>query len=179
MFSEVVKSRKNFIEGLSRISCFWGFPKVMGATYGALYLSPKPLTLDDMVEQVGVSKGSVSTNVRSLERLGMVRKHFTIGDRKDYYTAETDFSKIVKGILRIREKVEFDRAVCTVVDSLEMLNAPNPNKSEAELVAFYQERMKDMKSFFDSVDRLVAAIIAVDKLNIGAIEKLFGKIKKK
>lgn len=177
MFSGVAKSHKNFIEGLSRISYFWGFPKVMGATYGALYLSPKPLTLDNLVEQVGVSKGSVSTNVRRLERLGMVYKHFTVGDRKDYYTAETDFSKIIKDIIRIREKVEFDRAICTVVDSLEMLNDPLLPAPEAELVAFYQERMEAMKKFFDSVDKLVGAIIAVDKLNIGAIEKLFGKKK--
>ncbi len=179
MESGIVKSRNKFIEGLSRISHFWGFSKVMGATYGALYLSPEPLALDDLVKHVGVSKGSISTNVRQLEQFGMVHKHFQIGDRKDYYTAETDFTKIIRGIVRVREKVEFDRAVCTVVESIDMLNNSNMSEPETKLAAYSRERMQEMKIFFDSVDRLVAAIIAVDELNMGVLDKLFGKTKKK
>ena len=58
--------QEHFIQGMSRISNFWGFPRAMGAIYGAIYLSPAPVSLDELVEQVGVSKGSVSTNVRQL-----------------------------------------------------------------------------------------------------------------
>ena len=120
MDNSLSQARQNFIQGMSRISFFWGFPKAMGAIFGAIYLSPGPLSLDQLVEQVSVSKGAVSTNVRQLERLGMVQKHLRVGDRKDYYSAETDFWKIVKGILREREKQEFDIAIRTVDLSLEL-----------------------------------------------------------
>ncbi|NJN53344.1 MAG: helix-turn-helix domain-containing protein [Anaerolineae bacterium] len=86
----------------------------MGALYGSIYLSPQPVSLDELVEQVGVSKGAVSTNVRTLERLGMVHKHLEVGDRKDYYTAETDFWKVIRGVLREREQQEFDLALRAV-----------------------------------------------------------------
>lgn len=173
METELVSAREHFIQGISRIANFWGLPKAMGAIYGAIYLSPAPITLDDLVQQVSITKGAVSTNVRSLERLGMIHKQFKVGDRKDYYIAETDFWKIVKGILREREKNEFDIAIRTVNDSLEIVQKANLKSSD--LAGFYTERIKGMKKFFDSLDSMVATIIAFDELRAGAIEKLFGK----
>src|SRR5512135_1510264 len=111
MNESLSKVRETFILGMSRISQFWGFPRAMGAIYGAIYLSPTPISLDELTEQAGVTKGAVSTNVRALERLGMVHQVVRIGERKDFYNAETDFWKIVKGILREREKSEFDHAL--------------------------------------------------------------------
>jgi DNA-binding transcriptional regulator GbsR (MarR family) len=103
----------------------------------------------------------------------MIHKHFKVGDRKDYYDAETDFWKIVKGILREREKNEFDVALRTVSDSLEIVQKANLKSSE--LADFYQERINGMKKFFDSLDNLVATIIALDELRAGTIINLFGK----
>lgn len=169
----LISARDHFIQGISRITHFWGLPKAMGAIYGAIYLSPVPLTLDELVEQVSISKGAVSTNVRSLERLGMIHKHFKVGDRKDYYDAETDFWKIVKGILREREKNEFALALRTVSESLKIVQKANLKSSE--VADFYQDRINGMKIFFDSLDNLVATVIALDELRAGTIKKLFGK----
>ena len=121
MDDKFLEARNHFIQGMSRISNFWGFSRARGAIYGAIYLSPENLSLGEIVEQVGVTKGAVSTNVRQLERLGMVHKKIQLGDRKDYYSAETDFWKIIKGILQEREKNEFDLALRTVDESLAMV----------------------------------------------------------
>ncbi len=166
--------RLHFIQGLSRISQFWGFPKAMGAIYGALYLSPDSLSLDDLVEQVGVTKGAVSTNVRALERFGMVHRQVRLGERKDYYVAETDFWKIAKGILKEREKSEFDRALQTVDESLQMANALSPEVDNKGLVTFYQARLSRMQEFFRGLDNLVATALALDELRLGAIERMLG-----
>jgi len=177
MNSELDSARDNFIQGMSHISHFWGFPKAMGAIYGAIYLSPDPISLDELVDQVGVSKGSVSTNVRALERLGMIHKVVRLGDRKDFYTAETDFWKVIKGILREREKSEFDRALRTVDESLAMVGGSWPSEPEARQAAFYHQRLQEMKRFFNSLDNLVAMLIALDELRLGNIQRLFGKSK--
>jgi len=177
MDSELINARQNFIQGMSRISNFWGFPRAMGAIYGAVYLSPTPLSLDEIVEQVNVTKGAVSTHVRTLERLGMVHKQIRLGDRKDYYNAEADFWKIIKGVLREREKSEFDLALGTVNDSLKMVNQATPDDSDAELAAFYQERMENMQRFFNSLDNIVATMLALDDLRLSSLSKLLGKTK--
>jgi DNA-binding transcriptional regulator GbsR (MarR family) len=179
MSSQLPVARQHFIQGLSRISQFWGFPKAMGAIFGALYLSPNPLSLDELVEQVAVTKGAVSTNVRSLERLGMVHKQIVIGERKDFYFAETDFWKIVKTVLREREKGEFDRALRSIDESLEMVEQ-QVDTENPELAQFYQQRLQNLQAFFHTLDNLVATFLALDELRMGALERIIGsKMEKK
>jgi DNA-binding transcriptional regulator GbsR (MarR family) len=169
-------ARQNTIEGLSRISHFWGFSKGMGAIFGAVYLSAEPLSLDELVETIGITKGAVSTNVRQLERLGLVHKQVRVGERKDYYSAETDFWKVVRGILREREKSEFDRAIRTVDESLDLIDqASDLTPEEAQQAAFYQKRLKRLSDFFKTLDNLVATIVTLDSLRGGWLERLSGK----
>lgn len=175
MDQQLEDARSHFIQGLSRISHFWGFPKAMGTIFGALYLSPMPMSLDELVEQARVSKGSVSTNVRTLERLGMVHKHIIIGDRKDYYSAETDFWKIIKSILKEREVSEFDQALKTVDESMDMITTPKNTIEDSETAHFYQERMMAMQKFFKTLDNLVAMLLTFDELRLGSVDRLIQK----
>jgi HTH-type transcriptional regulator, glycine betaine synthesis regulator len=170
------QARDTFIQGMSHISQYWGFPKAMGAIYGAIYLSPEPVSLDELVVLVGVTKGAVSTNVRALERLGMVHRHIRIGERKDYYVAETDFWKVVRGILKERQESEFDQAIGSVSESLELAQAA-VGGSQAELAAFYQARLQNLAGFFHSLDNLVAMVLALDELRFNTLQKLLGKAK--
>lgn len=172
--SSTEDSRLHFIQALSRIANFWGFPKAMGAIYAALYLSPIPLSLDDLVERVGVTKGAVSTNARLLERLSMVHRHIQFGERKDYYSAETDFWKIIKTILKEREKSEFDLALRSVQESLEMVPQQAQSAEEAQAAAFYTARLQHMLKFFHALDNLVATVLALEELRAGALERLLG-----
>ena len=174
MSDELQAAKENFIQGMSRIGSFWGFPKAMGAIYGVIYLSPDLVGLDELVEQAGVSKGAVSTNVRTLERLGMVHKKMKLGDRKDYYIAEADMWKIVRGVLKEREKTEFGLALDTVGESLQMVETVT-DPIDPDLNAFYKERMEGMQSFFNSLDSMVAAFIALDNLRVSALPSLFRK----
>ncbi len=174
MDQELIVAREEFVQGMSRISHFWGFPKAMGAIYGAVYLSPSPLSLDEIVEQVGVTKGAVSTHVRSLERLGVVHKQIRLGDRKDYYEAEEDFWKVIKGVLREREQQEFDLALRTVNSSLDKVEQVAGDESDRELAAFYRQRMENMQRFFDSLDNIVGMLLALDNLRLNSVSKLFG-----
>lgn len=176
MDSELLQARENFIQGMSRISSFWGFPRAMGAIFGAIYLSPTPLSLDEISEQVNASKGAVSTHVRRLERLGMVHKQIRLGDRKDYYESEEDFWKIIKGVLREREQSEFDLALNTVGESLDMVKASRPPQTDKELAAFYEKRMESMQRFFDNLDNIVATLLAIDEMRLNSLARLIGKI---
>lgn len=177
MDEELNQARDHFIQGMSRVTHFWGFPKAMGAIYGAIYLSPTAVSLDELVEQVGVSKGAISTNVRMLERLNMVHRQVQVGDRKDYYTAEVDFWKVMKSIMQEREKNEFALALRTVGESLDLVNAAEPSPESVEMTVFYQERLRSMKGFFDQLDSLVAMLISLDGIRLNALMRFFGNSK--
>ncbi len=160
------ETRRSFTENLSRISQFWGYPRAMGALYGALYLSPTPLSLDDLIPIVGVTKGAISINIRALEQLGMVHKHVRSGDRKDYYQADTDFWKITRTILERRQKPEFDKALNDVGVALQNVRARRHSGADAELAKFYEERLSAMESFFHTVDSVVAVLLQVERLRV-------------
>ena len=156
MTEDLIQIQRDFITGLSNISGFWGFPKGMGAIFAVLYLSPVPLSLDELVARTGLTKGAISTNVRALARLGLIHPSARLGDRKDYYGAETDFYRAVRTILKERRDSEFDRSVATVRTTLEKLEAGSGGDGPEQ--AFLVERLKALKEFFDAIDSLVGAI---------------------
>jgi DNA-binding transcriptional regulator GbsR (MarR family) len=168
--------KKDFVENLSRISRFWGFPKGMGAIFAVLYLSPDPLPLDEIVLQTGLTKGAVSTEVRTLARMGLVHRSTKLGDRKDYYEAETDFYASIRSILKERQNSEFERSLRGVRETLEKLESGSVTGNEAE-VEFIYERVKALQDFFNAVDSLTNAVIKLEKLGLTNVKSILGVLK--
>ncbi len=175
MTDDLTQIKQGFIEGLSGISQFWGLPKGMGAIFAVLYLAPTPLSLDEIVTQTGLTKGSISTSVRSLARMGLIHSVTRLGDRKDYYEAETDFYRSIRTILKERQNHEFDRAVASVQQTLEKLEQgqgkPDPER------AFLTERVRALKDFFDALDALSNAVSRLDSLGINTIQTVLKILK--
>ncbi len=174
MTQSLTKIKQDFTEGLSQISRFWGFPKGMGAIFAVLYLSPTPLALDEIVSETGLTKGAISTEIRSLARMGLVHRSTKLGDRKDYYEAEADFYAAIKSILKERQNSEFDRAVRSVTDTLTTMEN---NWVENEEWNFVYERVKALQDFFDAIDSLTQAVIRLEKLGLTNVTKILSVLK--
>ncbi len=166
--------RKDFTEGLSQISRFWGFPKGMGAIFAVLYVSPTPLSLDEIVAETGLTKGAISTEIRALARMGLVHRSSKLGDRKDYYEAESDFYAAIKSILKERQNSEFDRAVRSVKETLTTMEE---NWVENEEWNFVYERVKALQDFFDAIDSLTKAVMRLERLGISNVTRILGVLK--
>lgn len=153
----------SMLEGLSQLSDYFGFSKVMGQLYGALLLNKAPLSLDDLMETLSISKASVSMNIRTLEHLGMVRQVWLHGrgGRRKYYEAETDFLQIISNILKSREMRDLDRALHIMQENIERLNDALPAMNEAEkaLAAVYIERISHMQTMFRFAQTLIASVL--------------------
>ncbi len=173
-FQSIIKIKQDFTEGLSQISRFWGFPKGMGAIFAVLYLSPTPLSLDEIVQETGLTKGAISTEIRALARMGLVHRSSKLGDRKDYYEAEADFYAAIKSILKERQNSEFDRAIRSVKDTLA---AMEENWVENEEWNFVYARVKALQDFFDAIDSLTKAVIRLESLGITNVTKIMSVLK--
>ncbi|MFQ5613750.1 MAG: GbsR/MarR family transcriptional regulator [Anaerolineae bacterium] len=165
------QAKQNLIRGVGRISSFWGLNKAMGELYGLLYLSPRPMSLDEMTGALKISKASVSIHMRALERIKMVRKVWNVGDRRDYYEAEIDFWEIAKGIFREREAHEFNQALNSVTISLEMVQEAGVGRDN-DRVSFYLERLKHMQNFFKMLDTLINAVLTLEELRLSSLARL-------
>jgi len=176
MTTKLSQLKQDFTEGLSQISRFWGFPKGMGAIFAVLYISPTPLSLDEIVQQTGLTKGAISTDVRTLARMGLVHRSSKLADRKDYYEAESDFYKSIRSILKERQNSEFDSAIRSVQETLNELESGSVSGDEAE-VQFVRERIKALQEFFNAIDTLSSAVIKLESLGLGNVKKILSVLK--
>lgn len=99
-----------------------GAPRIAGRMFGFVLLSPEACSLDDLAEQLQVSKASISTNARLLEAWGAVERVARPGDRRDYYQTAEDIhvrmlERRLERIQRMRELVHEGRESIAELDS--------------------------------------------------------------
>ncbi len=143
-------ARDSMIDGLGQLTNFFGFSPLMGQLYGALLMSPEPLSLDALEAIVGKSKASVSMTMQALERWGMVRQVWVKGDRRKYYAAEGDLWRIVINILESRERREVGVALSVLAENARALEAAESRLDAEEhvLAEHYLAQIKNLQVFF-------------------------------
>lgn len=107
---EFEKAIDSFIEAAGKISAnmLGMVNKVGGQIYALLFLTRKPLSLDEMADILKISKSNISINIRQLEDCKLVRKVWVKGTRKDYYEASRENPRhILKDFFdRIRQGID-------------------------------------------------------------------------
>jgi len=164
----------SMLDGLGQLADYFGFSKVMGQLYGTLLLSAEPLCLDDMMDRLGISKASVSMNMRSLEHMGMVRQVWVRGGsgRRKYYEAETDFWQIFSNVVSGREMRDVERALTVMEENKELLSASMENMSDDEkaLAQIYLQRISQMQALFKFAQVIINSILnQVDNIDVSDV----------
>ena len=126
--------------------------RVVGQIYSLLYISPKPVSLEDIADKLKISKGSVSVNIRNLEDWNAVKKVFVPGSRKDFYTAESDFMKIISDRLQkgLSRRLQYANEKLQHVEIL-----INDQSKDKDLKTFYQSRLKHLVEIKELLDSLL------------------------
>ena len=146
MDENLTKACDNFIEGIGHLASTVGLNRVIGQLYAMLFLSNEPLCLDDMAERLKISKGNASVNIRELEKLGLVRKVWVKGSRRDFYEAELDLEKLIKSGIVAAAKRRMDMILETV-DTTENLikKAKGVEGEEKKTAELYLKRLQSVK----------------------------------
>ena len=134
------------IETMGRMAEFWGFTRTMGRVFGALFLSPRPITQRDIVETLGVSAANVSMSINGLIRWGAVHKVHEKGSRKLHYVAEPEIRKIIRNVLGGRERLELSEAVETFSEAVAMVNEGTRSRHVSPDERFLRERIEHLES---------------------------------
>lgn len=147
----------NMMEGLGQLASYFGYNKLIGQLYGALFLSSEPLSLDDLTDLLSKSKASVSMNMRSLEQMGVVREVWVRDSRKKFYEAESDLWKALTNVVRQREMRDLQRALEVLGGSIEQIKAVRPQMDDDQKVTadHYTKRIDQLQDFF----RLAVAVL--------------------
>lgn len=139
--------QNKFLGSLSRMSDSFGLNGFVAKLYGLLYLKAKPLSLDELAEALGVSKGNVSINIRELEKWGAVRKIWVRGSRKDYYEAELDIKKVLLNKLKSAAQKRISEISTLIDEANNIIQSTNGRltQEEKQVARGYKERLKKIE----------------------------------
>jgi len=155
-----------FVNGWGRMGVFWGVGKVQAAIQALLYLSPRPLSLDEMADRLKTSRSNISLNARALQDLGVVRKVIAPGDRRDFYTAETELDKVVRRLAAAKKRRELDPALDVVARTIEAARAlpqsddGSPGNGHG---AIDTERLEQLKVVMERIGGILETFIGDEK----------------
>ncbi|MFL6859052.1 MAG: GbsR/MarR family transcriptional regulator [Allosphingosinicella sp.] len=161
---------KAFILHWGEMGSHWGVNRSVSQIHALLYLSERPLTADDIVEQLGLARSNVSTGLKELQGYGIVRRVHIEGDRRDHFVAETDLWEMLTRIAAERKRREIDPTIAF----LEQLAAKLRDDRSAPPQV--RERITRMHEFMSTLGGWYDQVRGLPKPTLVALMKLGGKV---
>jgi DNA-binding transcriptional regulator GbsR (MarR family) len=166
---KLIEARQQFISSWGAFGTHWGINRTMAQIHALLLVSPDPLTQDDMMEQLNISRGNTNMNIRELINWGLVERILLSGERKEYFTAEKDIWKVVKQIVKERKKRELE-PMLHLLDKLEEVEGDKRDKH----VKTFVDTVSSIKKLGRHADKTLDMMIkAEESWFVGTMMKLF------
>jgi len=164
-----IEAQKQFIASWGAFGSYWGINRTMAQIHALLLISPDPLSQDDMMEQLEISRGNVNMNIRDLIDWGLVARIIKPGKRKEFFLAEKDMWLIATRIIKERKKRELE-PMLRLVEQLEQIEGDKKDRQ----VKQFAETMNDIKKFSQQADKVLDVIVkAEEKWLFNTLVKLF------
>lgn len=144
---QLPEARRKFIEAWGAFGSAWGISRTMAQVHALLLLATGPLSTDDVMEQLNISRGNANMNLRALIDWGLVSKVLKPGERKDHFEAEKDVWRIATQITRERKKRELE----PMVKLLSELERTEGASHDAKAFRKVTGDLKDLTSRIDAV----------------------------
>ena len=166
---KLAEAKLQFIASWGAFGTHWGINRTMAQIHALLLVSPDPLSQDDLMEQLNVSRGNANMNIRELIDWGLVDRIIIPGERKEYFTAEKDIWKVATQIIKERKKRELD----PMLKLLSQLEDVEGDKKDKEIKQFV-ETVNGIKRFGTQADKMLDVLVKADEnWFVGSLLKMF------
>ena len=155
---------------------FWGFKRTMGRMWAVLYLSPQPMTAQELGDRLTMSAGAVSMALAELTKWGVVKKSWRPGDRRDWFEPETSIWKMVSRVYRERELVMVRAAIETFELAIRAVGQERAlaRPEEKKRLKFIQERLQSLLGLARLGQALLSSIVDGQRIDPTPIKTFFG-----
>lgn len=179
--ANLVAARREFVDLWGQMANHWGINRTMSQIHALLMVSHQPLTAEQVMEELQISRGNVSMNLRDLINWGIVRRTGMPGDRRDFFTTEADVWSMFQIILRERKKRELDPILSRLDQCLDLAGKKPDAKghgSAENKVAHeaYVKRVSELRGFFGTFHRLLSVLLENDPEGLAKAVKLVDKL---
>lgn len=147
------EAKEKFISTWGSLGTLWGINKAMAQIQALLFVTPKPLSMEDIMKALKISRGNTSMNLRQLIDWGIVTKVIITGERKEFFTTEKDVQELAKVIAKERSRREI-KPVIKVLEEVSSIK-DDGSKEAKELI----KQTKALKELTQDLDRLMNKLV--------------------
>lgn len=148
----------------------WGTNRTVAQIQALLYLSPRPLRADEIVDCLSVARSNVSTSVRELQSFGLVKMTHMLGDRRDYFESLSDVWELFRVIIEQRKQRELN-------PTLSMLRTCAVEvKAEKDTDEITKQRIGNMLKFVENTNDWYEQIQGIPTSTLQKVMKLGARI---
>ncbi len=108
---EIKEAKNKFIQTWGALGSQWGINKTMAQIHALLMVSTEAVSMEEVMEELQISRGNASMNLRALMDWGIVYKEYKAGERREFFTAEKDLDELAVKIAKERSKREIKPAL--------------------------------------------------------------------
>ncbi len=156
---DALKSVKDeFVAYWGSLGSAWGINRTMAQIHALLMVSLIPLSTDEIMEELGISRGNAHSNIKELVGWGLIRSVIRKGERKEFFEGEKDVWKIFSTIARERSR----REIKPVLEILTECQSQSEGIEGVEAKAFF-EQMTELKDFMQLVDETVEKVVSSER----------------
>lgn len=144
--------QQKFILHWGEMGTRWGINRTVAQVHALLYMSPRPLHADEIVETLGVARSNVSTSLKELQGWGIVKRVHVIGDKRDHFDSLKDVWEMFRIVMDERKKREFDPTMKMLQECIEEAHA---DKATDE---YTEQRLRELHQFFTTTTAWYARV---------------------
>jgi DNA-binding transcriptional regulator GbsR (MarR family) len=108
---EFKEAKNKFVQTWGTLGSQWGINKTMAQIHALLMVSSEAISMENIMEELQISRGNASMNIRALMDWGIVYKEYKTGERREFFIAEKDLDELAVKISRERSKREIKPAL--------------------------------------------------------------------
>jgi DNA-binding transcriptional regulator GbsR (MarR family) len=159
---DVERARETVIEAMERSAELYGFKRSYARLYGILFFADDPLSMDELTERSDYAKSTVSTAMKALQRVHMVRRRSMPGEgKKAYFQAETDLWRVFRELLRQDVSREIEIMTDALDDAETILEDADDERADRDL-----ERVRKLQRVYEQSRR------GVDVLTSASLDRV-------
>ena len=145
---EFKEAKNKFVQTWGALGSQWGINKTMAQIHALLMVSNDAISMEEIMEELKISRGNASMNLRALMDWGIVYKEYKAGERREYFTAEKDLDELAVKISRERSKREIKPAL----------------KVLKEVSSITSDNTAEEKHFVDQTTKLYDFVLKADTM---------------
>ncbi|OEK07929.1 transcriptional regulator [Flavivirga aquatica] len=150
---EYQEAKEKFINTWGSLGTLWGINKAMAQIQSLLFISTKPLSMEEIMEELKISRGNTSMNLRQLMDWDIVTKELIPGERKEFFTTEKDVQELARHIAKKRSRKEI-KPVIKVLKEVSSIKDDGSAKTK-ELI----KQTKALHNLAETADTLMNKIV--------------------